>query len=193
MSVGQDRPIVPFVSALAWEAWFTEQHEISDGLWLKIAKKETGIASVSYSEALDVALCFGWIYGKKNKHDQIYWLQLFTPRRPTSRWSQINCGRVVALIEQNRMRPAGLRQVEAANADGRWEAAYGGSATIAVPDDLQRALDQNEPAHEFFATLSRTNRYAILYRLHDAKRPETRARRLEQFMAMLNEGKKIYP
>ena len=193
MTTKSDRPIVPFASADAWGAWLAEHHASSDGLWLKIANKASGIPTVTYAEALDVALCYGWIDGQKNKDSDEYWLQLFTPRRPKSRWSQINCGKVTDLIERGKMQPAGLREIEAAKADGRWEAAYGGQASITVPDDLQRALDQNDAAREFFATLSRTNRYAILYRLHDARKPETRAKRLEQFMAMLSEGKKIYP
>jgi uncharacterized protein YdeI (YjbR/CyaY-like superfamily) len=193
MSTKTDRPIIPFASAAAWEAWLAEHNGSSDGVWLKIANKASGIPSVTYAEALDMALCYGWIDGQKNKDSDEYWLQLFTPRRPKSRWSQINCGKVTDLIERGKMQPAGLREVEAAKADGRWEAAYGGQASMTIPEDLQRALDQNDAAREFFATLNRTNRFAILYRLHDARRPETRAKRLEQFMAMLSEGKKIFP
>ena len=193
MNSKPDRPTIPFASVAAWEEWLAEHHASSDGIWLKIANKASGLDTVTYAEALDVALCYGWIDGQKGKHSDDYWIQLFTPRRSKSRWSQINCGKVTNLIEQGRMKTAELREVESARADGRWEAAYQGQATITVPDDLQRALDENDAARAFFATLSRTNRYAILYRLHDAKKPETRARRLEQFIAMLNQGKKIYP
>jgi uncharacterized protein YdeI (YjbR/CyaY-like superfamily) len=193
MNAKQDRPIIPFLSQAAWEAWLAEQHATSGGLWLKIAKKESGIDTVSYAEALDVALCYGWIDGQKDKYDDQFWLQQFTPRRPRSKWSKINCGKVTDLIEKGRMQPAGLRQVEQAKADGRWEAAYAGQGSATVPDDLQRELDKNDTARAFFSTLDKTNRYAILYRIQDTLNPETRARRIEKFVTMLNEQKKIYP
>jgi uncharacterized protein YdeI (YjbR/CyaY-like superfamily) len=193
MSVTQDRPVISFESGDAWEAWLAEHHAASPGLWLKLAKKGSGIATVSYSEALDVALCYGWIDGQKDKFDGDYWLQRFTPRRPRSPWSKINCDRVAALVARGAMQPAGLREVERAKADGRWEAAYDGQRAAAVPDDLRRELEGNAAAREFFATLDSANRYAILYRLHEAKKPETRARRLKTFVTMLSEGKKIHP
>ncbi len=193
MSVKQDQPVIPFESPDAWEAWLAKHHASSPGLWLKFAKKGSGIATVSYSEALDVALCYGWIDGQKDKLDGHYWLQRFTPRRPRSKWSKINRDRVAALVAKGAMKPAGLREVERAKADGRWEAAYHGQRAATVPDDLRRELESNAAAREFFATLDSANRYAILYRLQEAKKPETRARRLKTFVAMLSEGKKLHP
>lgn len=186
-------PIVPFASREAWEAWLEEHHATSDGLWLKIAKKGSGIETVSFAEALDIALCYGWIDGQRDRFDGHYFLQRFTPRRPRSKWSKVNVGKVTKLIEEGRMKPAGLREVERAKADGRWEAAYEPQSTATVPDDFRRELEKNEEAREFFATLNSTNRYAILYRIQDAKKPETRARRIEKFVAMLAERKKLYP
>jgi uncharacterized protein YdeI (YjbR/CyaY-like superfamily) len=188
-----DQPIIPFESPDAWAAWLAKHHADSPGIWLKFAKKDSGIATVTYSEALDVALCYGWIDGQKDKLDGSYWLQRFTPRGPRSKWSRINRDRAVALIARGEMQPAGGREIERAKADGRWEAAYHGQRTAPVPDDLRRELQNNAAAREFFATLDSANRYAILYRLQEAKRPETRARRLEKFVTMLNEGKKIHP
>jgi len=193
MSLKQDRLVISFESSDAWQAWLAEHHVTSPGLWLKLAKKGSGIATVSYSEALDVALCYGWIDGQKDRFDGDYWLQRFTPRRPRSPWSKINCDRVAALTARDAMKPAGLRAVERAKADGRWEAAYHGQRAAAVPDDLRRELEGNAAAREFFATLDSANRYAILYRLQAAKKPETRERRLKTFVTMLSEGRKIHP
>jgi uncharacterized protein YdeI (YjbR/CyaY-like superfamily) len=159
---------------------------------VKIAKKGSGIPTVAYPEVLDTALCFGWIDGQRKALDDRYFLQRFTPRRARSRWSQINRDKVAALTKAGRMRPAGLAEVERAKADGRWDAAYAGVRTMEVPDDLQRELDARPDAAAFFATLNSQNRYSILYRLHDAKRPETRARRLAKFVAMLEAGETIY-
>src|SRR5437588_998614 len=141
-------PIIPFETQQDWERWLKEHHPNTDGIWLKIAKKETGIPSVSYAEALDVALCYGWIDGQKASFDDTYWLQKFTPRRPKSVWSRVNRDKVTALIAAGKMRPAGLRQIEQAKADGRWDAAYASQRTITVPDDLQQALDANPKARE---------------------------------------------
>ena len=193
MNSKQDLPITAFASPAAWEAWLAEQHATSSGLWLKIAKKDSGVETVSYAEALEVALCYGWIDGQKDKFDGDYWLQRFTPRKPRSKWSKINREKAEQLITQGRMQPAGLREVEQAKADGRWDAAYDGQRTAAIPDDLRQALEQNPQAAEFFASLDSANRYAILYRLQEAKKPETRARRLERYVAMLNEQQKIHP
>ena len=193
MNAKLDQPVISFESGDAWEAWLAEHHATSPGLWLKFAKKGSGIATVSYSEALDVALCYGWIDGQKDKFDGDYWLQRFTPRRSRSKWSRINRDRVAALVARGAMKPVGLREVERAKADGRWEAAYDGQRAAAVPDDLRRELEGNAAAREFFATLDSANRYAILYRLQEAKKPETRARRLRTFVTMLSEGKKIHP
>jgi uncharacterized protein YdeI (YjbR/CyaY-like superfamily) len=193
MSVKQDLPVLAFASREAWERWLAENHAAASGIWLKLAKKGSGLATVTYSEALDAALSYGWIDGQKDKLDADHWLQRFTPRRSRSKWSKINCDRVEALIASGKMAAAGLREVERAKADGRWEAAYQGQRTSQVPDDLRRELERNDRARAFFATLSSGNRYAILYRLQEAKRPETRARRLEQYVAMLGEGKKFHP
>jgi uncharacterized protein YdeI (YjbR/CyaY-like superfamily) len=186
-------PAVSFESTNAWDAWLTAHHADSPGLWLKIAKKGSAGRSISYSDALDVALCHGWIDGQKGRLDDEYWLQRFTPRKPGSKWSKINTERAAALIASGRMRPAGLHQVERAQADGRWEQAYESQSRVTVPEDLARALAANQRARAFFATLDSTNRYAILYRIGTAKRPETRAKRIDTFVAMLSEHKKIYP
>jgi uncharacterized protein YdeI (YjbR/CyaY-like superfamily) len=188
-----DLPVLAFGSLQSWRDWLAEHHQTSSGLWLKIAKKGAGTPTVSYAEAIDGALCYGWIDGQKGKLDDEYWLQRFTPRKPRSRWSKINREKTERLIAEGRMQPAGLSEVEAARADGRWDAAYEGQATAAVPPDLARELDLNPVAKEFFATLSSVNRYAILYRIQDAKRPQTRADRIEKYVAMLNEHKTIYP
>jgi uncharacterized protein YdeI (YjbR/CyaY-like superfamily) len=187
-----DPPQIAFASAAEWEAWLEEHHAASDGVAVKIAKKGSGIASVAYPEVLDIALCFGWIDGRRNALDDRFFLQRFGPRRARSRWSKINREKAEALIAQGRMRSAGLAEVERAKADGRWDAAYAGQRAMGVPEDLQRELDARPQAAAFFAGLSSQNRYAILYRLHDAKRPETRARRLAKFVAMLEAGQTIY-
>lgn len=187
-----DLPILPFESPAAWEGWLEKHHGDSSGLWLQIAKKASGVPTVTYAEALDVAICFGWIDGQKASYDERTFLQRFTPRRARSKWSKINVDKVAELLAAGRMRPAGLVQVEAAKTDGRWDAAYGGMATIGVPDDLQAALDAKPSAREFFATISRANRYAVLYRVHDAKRAETRARRIATIVEMLAEGRTFH-
>jgi len=173
-------------------AWLEGHSAGSEGVWLKIAKKGSGAKSVSYAEALEVALCFGWIDSQKRGLDERYFLQRFTPRRPRGRWSRINREKAEGLIASGRMRPAGLAEVEAAKADGRWEAAYEGQRTAGVPTDLQRELDSRPAAREFFAQLDGANRYAIVYRLDEAKRPETRERRLRKFVGMLERGEKIH-
>ena len=185
--------MLAFGSPQSWRDWLAEHHQTSPGLWLKIAKKGAATPTVGYAEAIDGALCFGWIDGQKGKLDDEYWLQRFTPRKPRSRWSKINREKAERLIAEGRMHAAGLREVEAARADGRWDAAYAGQATATVPPDLARELDLNPVAKEFFATLSSVNRYAILYRIQDAKRPQTRADRIAKYIAMLNEHKTIHP
>jgi uncharacterized protein YdeI (YjbR/CyaY-like superfamily) len=189
----QELPVLPFASQKAWEAWLEDHHDSSDGLWLKIAKKASGIETVTYAEAVEAALLYGWIDGQKASFDEEYFLQRFTPRRARSRWSKVNREKVAKLIEAGRMKPAGLREVELARADGRWEAAYDSPSTATVPEDLKRKLDENPKAAAFFATLNSANRYAILYNIQDAKRPETRARRIEKYVRMLEEEKKLYP
>jgi uncharacterized protein YdeI (YjbR/CyaY-like superfamily) len=193
MTARTDLPILAFATHGAWEAWLDEHHAASEGLWLKIAKKGSGIETVSYPEALEVALCYGWIDGQKASFDDRYWLQRFTPRRSRSKWSKVNRQKATELIERGAMKPAGLREVERAKADGRWDAAYDAQSTATVPDDLRRELEKNDAAREFFQTLNSANRYAILYQIGDAKKPETRARRIEKFVAMLAERKKLYP
>ena len=188
-----DLPVLPFASQAEWEAWLDEHHAESRGVWLKIAKKASGIETVTHAEALEVALCFGWIDGQRGRLDDEWFVQRFTPRRARSRWSQINRNKAERLIAHRRMRPAGLREVERAKQDGRWKAAYPGQRTIEVPDDLQRALEAEPAAERFFATLDSANRYAVLYRVHDAKRADTRARRIEKFVAMLARGEKLHP
>jgi uncharacterized protein YdeI (YjbR/CyaY-like superfamily) len=185
-------PTIPFASDAAWEDWLQDNNAVSDGVWIKMAKKDSGIESVRYPEVLESALCFGWIDGRREALDERYFLQRFTPRRLRSKWSRINREKVERLIADARMRPAGLAEVERAKADGRWEAAYEGQKRITVPDDLQRELDARPNANAFFGELSSQNRYAILYRLHEAKKPETRARRLAKFVEMLEAGEAIY-
>jgi uncharacterized protein YdeI (YjbR/CyaY-like superfamily) len=181
-------PILEFPDPAAWANWLSEQHASSKGVWLKIAKKSSGIATVTHLEALEEALCYGWIDGQRLPHDDTYFLQRFTPRTKRSKWSQINRDKVTKLIEQNRMKPAGLAQIEAAKQDGRWEAAYAPQSSQAIPEDFKRALEQNPTAYEFFKTLRGARRYSFIYRIQDAKRPETRARRIEQFVNMLAKG-----
>lgn len=188
-----DLPMLAVGSMRSWQDWLAAHHETSPGVWLKIAKKGAGGPTVSYAEAIDGALCYGWIDGQKGGLDGEYWLQRFTPRTSRSRWSKINREKAERLMAEGRMAPAGLREVEAARADGRWEAAYEGQATATVPPDLARELDRNPAARAFFATLTGANRYAILYRIQDARRPQTRARRIEKYVAMLNEHKTIHP
>jgi uncharacterized protein YdeI (YjbR/CyaY-like superfamily) len=188
-----DLAVIAFPSLRAWEDWLAAHHEDSPGLWLKIAKKGADTATVSYAEAIEGALCYGWIDGQKGKLDDAHWLQRFTPRTRRSKWSKINREKAERLTAEGRMHRAGLREVEAARADGRWDAAYQGQATATVPPDLARELDRNPAAREFFATLTGVNRYAILYRIQDATRPQTRARRIQKYVTMLNEHKTIHP
>lgn len=186
-------PVLPFASPATFRAWLQEHHATSQGIWLKIAKKGSGTPTVTYAEALDEALCYGWIDGQKGALDEVYFLQRFTPRGPRSKWSKINVDKAEALTAAGRMRAAGLAEVGKAKADGRWEAAYDPQSKAAVPADLQAALDQNPEAAAFFATLTGANRYAVLYRIHEAKKPETRAARIEKFVGMLERGEKLHP
>jgi uncharacterized protein YdeI (YjbR/CyaY-like superfamily) len=192
MGADDGLPTIAFSSPAAWERWLEDNHA-SEGVWIKMGKKQSEVQSVRYPEVLESALCFGWIDGRREALDERHFLQRFTPRRSRSRWSRINRDTAERLIAEDRMRAAGLAEVERARADGRWEAAYEGQRSIAVPEDLQRELYARPSARAFFAGLSSQNRYAILYRLQDAKRPETRARRLKQFVAMLEAGETIHP
>jgi len=186
-------PIMPFESQQVWEAWLEEHHADTKGIWLKIAKKEARSPSVSYAEALEGALCYGWIDGQKAAFDDKYWLQKFTPRSAKSIWSKVNCGKAEALIAEGRMQPAGLRQVELAKSDGRWERAYESQSKITIPDDFQSELDKNPKAKDFFSTLDSANRYAFLFRIHAAKKPETRSAKIQKFVEMLNQQQKLHP
>jgi len=186
-------PTLLFPAPADLEAWLRDNHADSGGFWLKVAKKGSGEQTVTYGEALELALCFGWIDSQKRGLDEKFFLQRFTPRRPRGRWSRINRDKAEELIAAGAMRPTGIAEGEAARADGRWDAAYEGQRTAKVPDDLRRELDANDAAREFFARLDSANRYAIIYRLNDAKKAETRERRLRKFVAMLEQGEKIHP
>ncbi|MDH6136785.1 uncharacterized protein YdeI (YjbR/CyaY-like superfamily) [Kitasatospora sp. MAA4] len=189
----QELETVEFPTAAALEAWLTEHGTDCPGVWLKFAKKAPGVEALTYAEALEVALCHGWIDGQKAAFDDRYWLQRFTPRRARSRWSRINRDKAEALIAEGRMHPAGLAEVERARADGRWDAAYASARTAEVPADLAAALAAEPAAARFFETLDGANRYAVLYRVQEPKKPETRARRIEKFVAMLAAGQKLHP
>lgn len=182
-----------FEAPAAWGTWLAAHGATSPGVWLRLAKKGTALESVTYQEALDVALCHGWIDGMKRSHDADSWLQKFTPRGPRSIWSKINRARALTLIESERMRPAGLVAIDQAKANGSWEGAYDSHRTATVPEDLQVALNANARAKAFFATLNSQNRYAVLFRIQTAKREETRRKRVQQFVEMLARGEKLYP
>ena len=193
MSVAaRELPIKRFASRSAWETWLVKNHEKSAGIWLELARAESGLRSVSRPDALEVALCYGWIDGQAASVDDRWWRQRFTPRRPRSKWSKINCAAVARLHADGRLSPAGVREMEAARKDGRWDAAYASPRSMTVPDDLAAALRKSPRARREFAALDGRNRYAILYRLHDAKKPETRQRRLEAFVRMLEAGGRIH-
>jgi uncharacterized protein YdeI (YjbR/CyaY-like superfamily) len=185
-------PIISFASQAEWGAWLAQNHGQSTGLWLKLAKKDSGIPSVTYEQAVESALCYGWIDGLKKSFDHQFWLQKFTPRGAKSIWSKINVEKVERLIASGQMQPAGLTTVEAAKLDGRWEQAYDSQKTVAMPDDFQAALDANPKAKAFYTTLNSSSRYSFLFRIQTAKKAETRAKRIEQFIAMLERGEKIH-
>jgi uncharacterized protein YdeI (YjbR/CyaY-like superfamily) len=187
-----EQPILFFATAADLEAWLDENGEESDGIWLKFAKKGSGIESVVYAEALDVVLCHGWIDGQTKRIDDDHYLQRFTPRRQRSKWSKRNRAKAEQLIAEGRMRRSGLREVERAREDGRWDEAYDAPATATVPDDFQRALDAKPAALEFFESLGSTKRYSFLYRINDAKRPETRAKRIAEYVDLLARGETLH-
>jgi uncharacterized protein YdeI (YjbR/CyaY-like superfamily) len=182
--------VLRFASKKEWSAWLAKQHGKSSGVWLQLAKKDSGIPSVTYDEAVDAALCYGWIDGQKKGYDDQYWLQKFTPRGPKSIWSKINTEKTERLIASGEMQPAGWKAIDAARKDGRWEAAYSSQRNISIPDDFQAALDQNGKAKAFFSTLKSAERYSILFRIQTAKKPETRAKRIQQFVEMLEKNEK---
>lgn len=186
-----EQPVLFFATPAELDAWMDEHAEESDGIWLKFAKKASGIKSVVYAEAVEIALCHGWIDGQVKRLDDHHYLQRFTPRRVRSKWSKINREKAEKLVTEGRMRPRGLREVDRAKEDGRWHDAYGSSTTATVPDDFQAALDAEPAAAEFFENLGSTKRYSFLYRIDDAKRPETRAKRIAEYVALLREGKTL--
>jgi uncharacterized protein YdeI (YjbR/CyaY-like superfamily) len=181
-----------FRSSTAFRKWLAANHGRTEGIWLRIFKKASGRPSITYAEALDEALCFGWIDGLKHSHDELSWLQKFTPRRPRSGWSKINTQHAERLIRAGQMQPPGRAQVEAAKNDGRWTAAYHSSMHATFPDDFLTALGKNKSAKAFFDSLNQANRYAIAYRLQTAKRPETRQRRMETILGMLRRGESFH-
>ena len=186
-------PIALFERQLDWAEWLKNNHDTSSGVWLQLAKKDTGAQSVSYDEAIEVALCFGWIDGQKKAHSEQYWLQKFTPRSAKSVWSKINKTKALALIKAGKMQPSGLKEIERAKLDGRWNAAYDSAGKSSVPSDFQSALDGNLQAKNFFETLDSRNRYAVLFRIQTAKNAETRARKISQFVQMLERHVKVHP
>ncbi len=192
MPAADDLPVLAFASAAELEAWLDEHHETAPGLWLKLAKKGSGIPTVTYAEAVDLALCVGWIDGQSKGIDETWFRQRLTPRRPRSVWSKVNREKVARLEADGRMRPAGRREVERAKADGRWDAAYDPPSTATVPDDLRAALDASPTAAAAWDALNAANRYAMLNRVQTAKRAETRARRIAQFVGMLERGEKLH-
>ena len=190
MGASDDLPVN--TSRAAWQRWLARQHDTSSGVWLEFAKKDSGLRSLTRPEALEIALCYGWIDGQAVSVDAKRWRQRFTPRRPRSKWSQINRAAVERLHAEGRLAPAGIREMEAAKGDGRWVAAYASPRTMPVPEDLKAALAAHPGARRAFEQLDSQNRYAILYRLNDAKRPETRARRLGGFIRMLEAGETLH-
>lgn len=190
MQTRREDPAAIFASALEWEQWLATHHRTESVLVLRIAKKASGITTVTYDEALDVALCYGWIDGQRTSFDDDYFQQRFTPRRPGSNWSKRNVGKALQLISAGRMQPAGLAEVAAAQRDGRWQSAYDAQSSMTIPDDFMAALDQNDRASVAFQTLNKSERFAIGYRLQTARTPATRARRLEALITLLESGRK---
>jgi len=189
----KDQPVLLFTSQKDWAKWLDKNHANSSGIWMRLAKKASELKSVNYAEALDVALCYGWIDGQKKSYDEESWLQKFTPRGAKSIWSKINREKAEALIATGKMKPAGLQAIEKAKLDGRWDAAYDSQSKATVPEDFQVELDKNKKAKDFFATLKSVNRYAILFRIQTAKKAETRAKRIQQFIQMLERNETIHP
>ena len=185
--------ILLFEDQAAWEQWLALHHSSSPGVWLRLAKKGSAAATVTYAQALDAALCYGWIDGQKKPESDSAWLQRFVPRAKRSIWSRINRQKAIALVESGRMQPSGLAEMERAKKDGRWDAAYDSPSNATVPEDFQTALDKNAKARAFFATLESRNRYAVLFRIQTVKKPETRARRIREFVAMLARHEKFHP
>jgi uncharacterized protein YdeI (YjbR/CyaY-like superfamily) len=192
VTTASDLPILELPDRGAWTAWLEDNHASSPGVWLKLAKKGAPSPTVAYPEALEEAIRYGWIDGQKRGYDERYWLQRFTARGPRSKWSQVNRQKATELIEQGRMRPAGLAQVRAAQQDGRWEQAYEAQSAATVPPDLQEALDRHPAAKAFFHTLTGARRYAFLYRLHHVRKAEARAKRIERYIELLSAGRTLH-
>ena len=187
-----EKPVLEFRHKSAWTKWLEKNHDKSSGVWIRLAKKNSGLRSISRSDALDVALCFGWIDGQGRSEGDETWLQKFTPRGKRSIWSKINRENVQRLIIAGEMRPPGAAEIERAKKDGRWDAAYDSPKSMTVPVELQAELEKNKKAKAFFETLNSQNRYAILFRIHTAKKAETKAKRIKQFVEMLERGEKIH-
>ena len=192
MSSSADTKTRSFSTQQKWREWLEKNHAASDGIWLRIFKKDSGKKTVTHAQALDEALCFGWIDGQRNSHDEVSFLQKFTPRRSRSIWSKRNRENVERLIKEKQMTPAGLAEVERAKKDGRWENAYDSPKNMQVPADFLKELKKDKKAYEFFQTLNKTNKFAIAFRLHTAKRPETRERRMKDFLARMAKGEKLF-
>ncbi len=193
MNTKPEYSIIPLESQEQWEQWLADNHASSDGVWLQFFKKASGKKTITYAEAVEEALCYGWIDGQSKSYDQESWLQKFTPRRARSIWSKVNIQKVERLIEAGKMKPAGLQQINAAKLDGRWERAYDAPSAATVPHDFLQELDKDKKAKAFFETLNKTNTYAILFRLQTAKKPETREKRMKAILEMLAKGEKFYP
>jgi len=193
MEVFKDLPVIAFKTQKRWQDWLEENHRLKpQGLWLKLAKKSSGRTSISYAEALEEALCYGWIDAQKAPYDNDYWLQKFTPRGAKSIWSKVNVAKAEALIKANKMQPAGLAAIEAAKNNGTWQNAYDSPSSTTVPVDFQAALDKNPKAKQFFETLNKANVYGFCWRIQTAKKPETRQARIDKFIDMLNRGEKLH-
>jgi uncharacterized protein YdeI (YjbR/CyaY-like superfamily) len=188
----EDQPIIPFANAQVWEQWLEENHAVANGIWLQFYKKGSGIASVTYPEALDVALCYGWIDAQLKSIDELSYKQHFTPRRPKSIWSKRNIEHIARLTEEGRMKPAGIKQVEAAKADGRWQQAYDSPGNMVLPAEFLAALNKDKKALAFYESLGKTNKYAIGWRIQTAKRPETKEKRMKEILEMLERGEKFH-
>jgi uncharacterized protein YdeI (YjbR/CyaY-like superfamily) len=186
-------PRLTFITPSEWDAWLEANDSMSAGVWLRLAKKSAAQATITYAQALESALCHGWIDGQKKSDDEHHWLQRFTPRTATSIWSKINKEKAEALITAARMRPGGIAAIERAKLNGRWDAAYASASTATIPEDLQQALDAHPKAKTFFATLNSQNRYAILFRIQNVKKAETRAKKIAQYIDMLSKGEKLHP
>jgi uncharacterized protein YdeI (YjbR/CyaY-like superfamily) len=187
-----DLPVKEFKTQAAWEKWLAKNHDKSPGVWMRFYKKASGVKSMNYDQALDGALCYGWIDGQTNKYDDDSWVQRFTPRRAKSIWSKRNVGHVARLIEAGKMHAAGQAQIDAAKADGRWQIAYDSHSTMEIPEDFLKALAKNKKAKAFFETLNKTNLYSISFRLQTAKKAETREKRMKQILEMMKNGEKFH-